>query len=318
MINIVVLDGFTANPGDISWNKLSSIGNLKVYDRTSSELTVERTIDAEIVLTNKTVLDRKVIAQLPKLRYVGVLATGYNVVDCKAAAEFGIVVTNVPAYSTDSVAQTVFAHILNLAQNAGDHARAVADGEWCRCKDFSFHFGELVELRNKTLGILGFGAIGRKVAEIGSAFGMQVVVCSRTQSKISDAGYEAVTFDELLKRSDILSLNCPLTDDNAGIINAKSLAMMKTGAFLINTARGGLIDEQALADALNDGMLGGAGLDVLSSEPPDESNPLLNAKGCYITPHFAWATLEARCRLLDVAVDNVAQFIKGNSVNVVT
>ncbi|MFA7229833.1 MAG: D-2-hydroxyacid dehydrogenase [Victivallaceae bacterium] len=318
MDKIVILDGYAANPGDLSWNEFAKLGKLEIYDRTPPELTVARSQGAMAVITNKTLLDGTVLAKLCALRYIGVTATGYNMVDLNAAREHGIIVTNVPAYSTESVAQTVFAHILNLTQHVAEHAESVRVGEWCSARDFCYWKMPLFELCGRTLGIYGFGAIGQAVARTGTAFGMKIIVASRTQQKISAAGYEAVTPEELFRRSDILSLHCPLTADNHGMVNAQHLALMKSTAFLINTARGGLIDEKALAEALNCGGIAGAGLDVLSSEPPQPDNPLLSAKNCYITPHLAWATKEARMRLLHIAAENMRAFINGAPVNVVS
>ncbi|MHB9137904.1 MAG: D-2-hydroxyacid dehydrogenase [Victivallaceae bacterium] len=316
-MNIVILDGYTSNPGDIQWPELESIGHCRIYDSTPESEVVQRCGDAEIVLTNKTMLDAGILKQLPKLRYIGVLATGYNVVDVQAATAHGITVTNVPAYSTDSVAQAVFAHILNLTHNVAGHAASVAAGEWERSEHFCYWKTPLIELRGLTLGILGFGRIGAAVAEIGRAFGMKVIVFTRTSDKAAGHAVELVDIAELFRRSDFLTLHCPLSSETAGIVSSAHLYMMKPSAFLINTARGGLVDEAALAEALNSGRLAGAGLDVLSVEPPSNSNPLLKARNCHITPHFAWASKAARQRLLNIAAANVRDFLNGVPSNAV-
>ena len=323
--NIVVLDGFTLNPGDLSWESLTALGACTVHDRTAPGSVVERSQHAEIILTNKVVLSKEIIAQLPNLRYIGVLATGYNVVDTAAAKERGITVTNVPAYSTPSVAQTVFALLLELTHRTGHHSDEVRKGRWSSNPDFSFSDFPLTELHGKTFGIIGFGNIGRAVAMIASAFGMDVLVSSRTTytSQVlktwevsSDIAFTDT--ESLLRRSDIVSLHCALNEQTRLLINKERLMMMKSSAFLINTGRGPLVDEQALADALNQGRLAGAGLDVLSSEPPSPDNPLLSAQNCLITPHIAWASFAARTRLMDVIVNNVRSFLHGTPVNVVS
>jgi glycerate dehydrogenase len=323
--NIVVLDGFTLNPGDLSWDSLHALGNCTLYDRTAPGDVIERARHAEIILTNKVVISKEIIAQLPELRYIGVLATGYNVVDVSAAKERGIIVTNVPAYSTHSVAQTVFALLLELTHRTGHHSNEVRKGRWSSNPDFSFSDFPLMELHGKTFGIIGFGNIGRAVAKIASAFGMNVLVSSRTNytSQVLKTGEVSsdIAFtdtESILRRSDIVSLHCALNDQTRLLINKERLQMMIPSAFLINTGRGPLVDEQALADALNDGRLAGAGLDVLSSEPPSPDNPLLSAKNCIITPHIAWASFAARTRLMDAAVNNIRSFINGTPVNVVS
>ena len=314
---IVILDGFAANPGDLSWGEIEAMGECRVYVRCDSEQEiVERAADAEIILTNKSVISRRVMEQLPKLKYIAVQATGYNVVDIQAARERGILVSNVPAYSTDSVAQLTFALILELMNRTGKYADAVAEGEWRRRKDFTFSLGQSHELAGLTLGVAGFGSIGRAVAKIADAFGMKVLATARTP-KESDIA-EFVSTEILFSQSDIVSLHCPLTDDTKELVNEKTLSMMKKTALLINTARGGLVDEKALADALNNGGLAGAGLDVLSTEPPSADNPMLTAKNCIITPHVAWASLEARRRLIDVCAANVRAYLAGKPVNLVT
>lgn len=318
MVNIVVLDGHTLNPGDLDWDRLRKLGRLVVYDRTASpELTVERARDADIVLTNKTPLRAETLSRLPKLRMIGVLATGYDVVDTAAAWQRGIPVANVPAYSTASVAQLVFALLLELCQRAGLHNEAVRAGEWTSCSDFSFWKAPLVELEGKTLGIVGLGGIGERTALIGQAFGMNVIASNRSGRPPAIPGVRLVTFEQLLEQSDAVSLHCPLTPETEGMIGKAALARMKPTAFLINTARGKLIRERDLADALNSGAIAGAGLDVLSLEPPEPDNPLLTARNTVITPHLAWATREARMRLMDTAVRNVEAFLAGEPTNVV-
>jgi glycerate dehydrogenase len=315
-MNIVVLDGYPLNPGDLSWNELSALGSSVVYDRTAPEEIVSRVQDAQIILTNKVPLTRETINKLPQLRYIGVLATGYNIVDVAAAKEKGIIVTNVPAYSTHSVAQTVFALLLELTHRVRTHADLVRDGAWSANPDFSFWKGELIELAGKTMGIVGFGNIGRAVANIASAFGMTVIVSTRSQ-KSSAVSIHCVDIVTLFKTADVISLHCALTEETKHLVNVQRLAVMKPTAFLINTSRGGLVDEQALADALNNGRIAGAGLDVLSVEPPPSNHPLLSAKNCVVTPHFAWATVEARRRLMTAVVENVRAFINRAPINVV-
>ncbi|MBF0244898.1 MAG: D-2-hydroxyacid dehydrogenase, partial [Planctomycetes bacterium] len=287
-MKIVVLDGATANPGDLSWAGLESQGELTVYDRTPPEAVLERAAGAEVLLTNKTVLKKETLAALPKLRYIGVLATGTNVIDLAAANAQNIVVTNVPAYSTMSVAQQVFALLLELTNRVGRHDTAVHEGAWVRSEDFCFTRSPLIELDGLTLGIVGLGTIGRAVAGIGAAFGMTVIASSRSSRSIP--GIAMVDRDTLFAEADVVSLHCPLTEETRGMINQTSLDLMKSTAFLINTGRGPLVDEPALAGALKDGVIAGAGLDVLSAEPPAAVNPLLNAPNCVITPHIAWAT----------------------------
>lgn len=318
-VRIVVLDGYTLNPGDLSWSALEALGEVTCYDRTPPEEVVARAQDAQIVLTNKVPMTRDMMEQLPKLRYIGVMATGYNIVDVAAAAERGIPVTNVPAYSTDSVAQFTFALLLELCHRVGAHSDAVTDGAWGRARDFSFTLTPQMELAGKRLGIVGYGNIGRRVARLGSAFGMEVVVTSRTRKAIpaGEPG-EWTDLNTLLASSDVISLHCPLTPQTEGLIRAETLAMMKPQAFLINTARGGLVVEQDLAAALNDGRIGGAALDVLAQEPPVDGSPLIGAKNCIITPHMAWASKEARSRLMHVVVDNVRAFLAGSATNVVS
>jgi glycerate dehydrogenase len=315
-MQIVVLDGYTLNPGDLSWAALEALGPLTVYDRSSPEETATRAAAAEIVLTNKTVLSREILLRLPQLRYIGVLATGYNIVDIAAARERNVPVSNVPDYGASSVVQMAFAHLLNLVQHAADHARSVAAGGWSRCPDFCYWEFPLHELAGLTMGIVGFGRIGRGAATVARAFGMNVLVHDVSPREPAE-GVRFVGLDELFRESDVVSLHCPLTPATEKLVNHKRLAMMKRSAFLINTARGPLVDEAALAEALGAGRLAGAGLDVLSVEPPPIDNPLLSAKNCYVTPHIAWATRAARQRLLDMAVANVRAFLDGRPQNVV-
>jgi glycerate dehydrogenase len=316
-MKIVVLDGFTLNPGDLSWSALEALGDCAIYDRTSPGLLVERAREAELVFTNKVVLGRAEFAQLPKLRYIGVLATGYNVVDVAVARERGIVVTNIPAYGTRSVAQMTFALILELTQHVGHHAQTVREGRWSESKDFCYWDFSLVELEGLTLGLLGFGRIGRAVAELALAFGMKVIAFDPGVTSNVMTGVAFVDQETLFRQSDIISLHCPLTSENAGLVNAASLSHMKPTAFLINTSRGPLVKEADLADALNAGRIAGAGLDVFAVEPPLPDNPLLKAKNCLITPHISWATTAARRRLMDTAVNNLRAFIAGRAENVV-
>jgi len=313
---IVVLDGFTVNPGDLDWSPLRALGDCCIYDRTPADKVVNRASGARIVLTNKTGLSREALESLPDLRYIGLLATGYNVVDIQAAAERGIVVTNVPGYSTPSVAQLVFALILELTHHVGHHAQTVREGRWSASADFCYWEYPLIELAGKTLGIVGYGQIGRSVAQIGRAFGMRIMVPQRTARPIADA-IELVSLDDLFRQADVVSLHCPLTAETRGMVSAERLALMKPSAFLINTGRGPLVVEQDLADALNAGRLAGAGLDVLSWEPPTPGNPLLQARNCLVTPHIGWASLAARRRLLEVVVANLRAFLEGKPQNVV-
>jgi glycerate dehydrogenase len=315
-MNIVVLDGFTLNPGDLSWNELKEIGHCEIHDRTPAAETLHRATGAEIVLTNKTILSRDHIQALPDLNYIGVLATGTNVVDLAAARERGIPVTNVPAYSTKSVAQATFALLLELAHHTGHHAQTVRDGQWTRCAEWCYWDFPLVELDGLTMGIVGFGRIGRAVAELARAFGMDVLAYS-SSAKTGLSFVRFVDLETLFHESDVLSLHCPLTSQTKSIVSAQRLAAMKPTAFLLNTSRGLLVDEPALAHALNEGIIAGAGLDVLSSEPPPADNPLLRAKNCVITPHNAWGTRAARARLIRIAVENIRAYLTGNPRNVV-
>lgn len=312
--DIVILDGYTTNPGDLSWAPLEEVGHVTVYDRTPPAEILSRAKDAEIVIINKTVLTAEILAQLPKLRYVGLLSTGTNAVDLKVCKARGIAATNVPGYSTEDVAQLTFALLLELALHVGHHSNRVREGAWAASKDFCFWETPLTELAGKTLGIVGYGAIGSRVCEIARAFRMNVLVYTRTPKPLPE-GVTAVSLEELFHEADIVSLHCPLTDDNVKMINQETLKRMKPGAFLINTARGGLIDEEALATALNEDRLAGAGVDVLSTEPPKGDNPLLTAKNCIITPHIAWAATAARSRLIGIVAENVKAFLQGERHN---
>ncbi len=314
-MRIVVLDGHTLNPGDLDWDALQVLGSCEIYDRTPPDQVVSRAQGAQIVLTNKTVLARESIEHLQQLKYIGVLATGYNVVDIEAAKRRAICVTNVPAYGTPSVAQLVFAHLLNLTQHVAEHAQSVRAGAWSQCDDFCYWNFPLVELAGLTMGIVGFGRIGRETAKLARAFGMKVIYYD--VSPVSSSEARPVDRDTLFPDSDVVSLHCPLTQANREFVNKQRLEMMKPSAFLINTSRGPLVDEAALAEALNAGRIAGAGLDVLCEEPPRADNPLLSARNCYITPHIAWATRSARQRLMEIAIANVRAFLEGKPQNVV-
>jgi glycerate dehydrogenase len=315
-MNIVVLDGFTLNPGDLDWKELQSLGPCAIYDRTLPAEMLPRAAKAEILLTNKTCLNARFIQELPQLQYIGVLATGTDVVDLTAARARGIPVTNVPAYGTKSVAQMTFALLLELTQHTGHHAQTVREGRWTRCLDFCYWDFPMLELDGLTLGIVGFGRIGRAVSELGAAFGMKVLAY-HPHACTAPPAVRFVGLDTLFAESDVVSLHCPLTAQTANLVNAPRLAQMKPTALLLNTSRGALVDETALADALNSGRIAGAGLDVLSVEPPRADNPLLAAKNCLITPHLAWGTRAARSRLLKIAVENVRAFLRGQPQNVV-
>jgi glycerate dehydrogenase len=314
-MKIVVLDGYALNPGDLSWKSIEALGDLTVYDRTSPEQVIERSAGAQIILTNKTILDASAMKSMPDVKYIGVLATGFNVVDTDSARDLGIVVTNIPAYSTDSVAQLTFALILEICFHTQKHSNSVMEGKWSRSADFTYRDYPLIELAGKTIGIIGFGNIGRKVYEIASAFGMNIAALKRREDPPRLPHLIWLTLPELLVSSDFVTLHCPLTSETRGLINKSTLAMMKHTAFLINTSRGLLVEEDDLAEALNQGMIAGAGLDVLSSEPPSPGNPLLKARNCIITPHIAWATFEARTRLLEIAAGNIKAFLSGSPVN---
>ena len=315
---IVILDGYTANPGDLSWKALEEMGALTVYERTKPEETIDRAKDAEIVLTNKVLLKRHEIEQLPKLRYIGVLATGYNVVDLEATREHGITVTNVPAYSTLSVAQMVFSHLLTVTNHTEHYARQNREGKWTASPDFSYMDMPLTELAGKTFGIVGLGNIGQRVAMIAAAFDMSVVAYTSKSVDMLPSYIQKRTLDEVLAESDVLSLHCPLTPETQHLINRQTLQKMKSSAILINTGRGPLINDQDVADALSGNCLRAFCADVLTEEPPKADNPLLRCENAYITPHIAWASSEARVRLLDVAINNVRAFIDGKPQNVVT
>jgi glycerate dehydrogenase len=316
-MNIVVLDGYTLNPGDLSWAPLEQLGHCTIHERIAHSEVVTVAREAEIVLTNKVPITAEQISQLPKLRYIGVLATGYNIVETDAAKKRGIPVTNIPAYGTRSVAQMTFALLLELAEHAGHHAQTVRDGRWSKCPDFCYWDYPLIELDGLTMGIVGFGRIGRAVAELALAFGMKVQVSSRSQRAALPPSFHFVDQESLFRTSDVVSLHCPLTPETKQMINSERISWMKPSAFLLNTSRGGLIDEAVLAEALNQGRIAGAGLDVLSMEPPPASNPLLQAKNCLITPHIAWASHAARSRLLAAAVANLKAFLNGKPQNVV-
>lgn len=316
-MKIVVLDSFTLNPGDLDWAGLLALGDCEIHDRTAPGEVVPRAAGAEIVLTNKTILSRATLAALPSLQYIGVLATGFNVVDAAAARERGVPVTNVPDYSTRSVAQLTFALLLELAHHTGHHAETVREGRWSRSADFCYWDSPLLELDGLTMGLVGFGRIGRAVGELAAAFRMKVVVHSRRAPEKIPPGVRVVSLEELFRSGDVVSLHCPLTPETKQLVNAERLAWMKPAAFLINTSRGPLVDETALADALNAGKIAGAALDVLSVEPPPADHPLLTAKNCLITPHLAWATRAARARLMQTAIANVAAFLAGTPQNVV-
>jgi len=317
-MKIVVLDGYTLNPGDLSWEALRGLGEVEIHERTAAGEVVARARAAEAIFTNKVVIGAEVLAALPQLKYVGVLATGYNVVDVAAARQRGVCVTNIPAYSTTSVAQLVFAHVLELAHHIGEHAASVRRGKWTGSVDFCFWEWPLVELAGLKMGVVGFGRIGRQVAKIADAFGMQVLAQAPRAPRDVPEYVKLVSVEELLRESDVVTLHCPLTPETRELIDARRLGLMKKSAFLINTGRGGLVNEADLAAALNSGRLAGAGLDVLSSEPPRADNPLLGAKNCLITPHIAWATLAARQRLMRQAVENLRAFAAGKPVNVVS
>jgi len=314
-MKIIVLDGYGLNPGDLSWSGMEALGELTVYDRTSPSELLERSADAEVLITNKTLITAEDMSALPQLKYIGVLATGYNVVDIDAAKSHGIVVTNIPAYSTSSVAQMVFAHLLNITQRVGYYADENKQGRWTKSADFCYWDTPLMELDGKKMGIVGFGNIGQATARIAQAFGMEVcVVTSKEQSSLP-AGMKKMELDELFTSCDVVSLHCPLTPTTKEMVNANRLKLMRPQAILINTGRGPLINEQDLADALNEGRIAGAGLDVLSVEPSQKDNPLLSAKNCFITPHIAWATKEARIRLMNIAVENLKAYQEGHIIN---
>lgn len=316
-MQIVILDGHTTNPGDVSWATVETIGPTTVYPRTPTDRIVERAINADVVLTNKTPLTATTLAALPRLKYVGILATGVNVIDVAAARTRGVVVTNVPEYSTPNVSQATWAIILELTNQVGLHAAGVRTGRWSASEDFCYQDSDLVELAGLTLGLVGYGRIARAVAAVGKALGMSVIAHRRQPGDVADDGTRLVGLDDVLRVSDVVSLHCPLTPETAGLVNAKRLTLMKPTAFLVNTARGGLVVEADLAAALDAGTIAGAGLDVLSIEPPPADNPLLSARNCIITPHVAWATRNARARLIEIAAANLRCFAAGTPQNVV-
>ena len=314
-MKIVILDGYTTNAGDLSWNGISELGDLTVYDRTAPGEVIDRCLGAEAVLTNKVVFTDDVMQALPQLKYIGVMATGYNVVDIDAARRRGIVVTNVPAYSTPSVAQMVFAHLLNITNQVALHDQQVHEGRWAGNRDFCFYSAPLIELAGKQMGIVGLGQTGSAVAKIALALGMRVMAFTSKAQESLPEGITKGSLNEVFATSDVVSLHCPLTPDTKHIVNAERLATMKPSAIVINTGRGPLVDEQHLADALNRGIIAAAAVDVLSTEPPAADNPLLTARNCYITPHIAWASQAARARLIHTLTDNLKGYISGNVVN---
>lgn len=314
-MKIVILDGFTVNPGDLSWSALESLAEVEVYDRTSEDQIVPRCKGAEIVLTNKVVLDSSVLNQLPRLMYIGVLATGYNVVDLEVASRQSIVVTNIPSYSTDSVAQMVFSHLLNIVNRTDHYAQENRNGRWSKNQDFCYLDHTLSELAGKRMGIVGLGNIGMAVAKIALAFNMEVIAYTSKSEEELPEGVRSVTMEELFTGSDVISLHCPLTESTRHLVNASRLRTMKPSAILINTGRGPLVCDQDVADALNSHTIAAYAADVLTEEPPKADNPLLSAKNCYLTPHIAWATYEARQRLINICVENVKAFIEGEPRN---
>ncbi len=317
-MKIVVLDGYTENPGDLSWERFEALGDMTVYDRTAADEILARAKGAQVLLTNKTPLNAETLAALaPELQYIGVLATGYNVVDIAAARSHGVPVCNIPTYGTAAVAQFVMALLLELCHHVGDHSRSVKAGDWSRCPDFCYWNTPLIELAGKTFGVVGYGRIGRAAAKLAAAFGMEVLACDAHASAGSDGVARMVSLEELLAASDVISLHCPLFESNREMINREAIARMKDGVLLINTSRGPLIDEQALADALHTGKVAGAGLDVLTVEPARPDNPLMKEPNCLITPHIAWAPKESRQRLMDIAVDNLKAWLAGSPQNVV-
>lgn len=313
-MKICILDGYSLNPGDLDWSPVERLGDVTLFDRTPADKIVERAADADIVLTNKVPFSADTLRQLPRLRFICVLATGYNIIDTEAAARQGVVVANIPAYSTMSVAQMAFAHILNITNHVASYAREVADGKWTNCPDFCFWDSALTELAGKTMGIVGLGNTGMATARIAVAMGMKVVAMTSKSADTLPEGITPAPLDDVLASADVVSLHCPLTPSTRHLINAASIAKMKPSAILINTGRGPLVDEQAVANALNGGRLAAFGADVLSQEPPRGDNPLLSARNCFLTPHIAWATIEARTRLMSTATENVRQFIAGEPV----
>lgn len=321
MPKAVILDGFTLNPGDLDWTPFHNLANFEIYDRTTFSpeealLIIERAKEAQIILTNKTPLTKEIIEQLPDLKYIGVLATGYDVVDVEAAKKQDITVTNIPAYGTDTVSQAAIALLLELCHHVGEHSRAVKNGDWTNHEDWCFWKYPIIELSGKTMGIIGFGRIGQMTARIAQSFGMKMIAYNRTPEKVHEAeNVRYAELDELYQEADVIILHCPLTEESKGFINKEAIEKMKDGVLLINNARGALINEADLAEALNRGKVAGAGLDVVSEEPITADNPLLHAKNCIITPHISWASVEARERLLHIAADNLKHFLEGNPVN---
>jgi glycerate dehydrogenase len=317
-MKIVVLDGYALNPGDLSWNEFKNSGELKVYDRTSPDEILSRATDADVLMTNKTPIREDVINQLPRLKFIGVLATGYNIIDIEAATKRGIVVSNIPDYGSYSVAQLTMALLLELCHHVQRHSDSVRDGKWAASRDWCYWDFPLVELAGKTMGIIGFGNIGQKVGDMASAFGMNILGSARNhRDDTHRKNFRWSNIPDLLEQSDVVSIHCPLTPETKGLINAVSLRKMKKSAFLLNTSRGPIVIDDDLADALNQGVIAGAGIDVLSVEPPPKANPLFTAKNCIITPHIAWATKEARARLMDMAARNLKAFIHGSPTNLV-
>lgn len=318
-MNIVILDGYTATQADLNWDGWQELGNLTVYDRTHRDELIERARDAEVILTNKVFLNEDLLGQLPRLKYIGILATGYNVVDLEAARRRGIIVTNIPAYSTMSVAQMALAHLLNITNHVDIHNQSVQQGQWQHAADFCFQLAPQIELWGQTLSIVGLGNTGQAMARLGQALGMRILAMSSKPAELlAEQGIQkADTMEQLFREADVLSLHCPLSADTHHLINADTLKWLKPSAILINTGRGALLDEQAVADALNTGRLYGCGVDVLEKEPPRNGSPLIGARNCYITPHIAWSTRQARRRLLDIAKNNLKAFLRGEPVNVV-
>ena len=316
-MRIVILDGYTTNPGDLCWDKLKELGECTIYDRTAPGEVLERAAGAEAILTNKVVINSETMAALPDLKYIGVMATGYNVVDINAARERGIIITNIPAYSTPSVGQMVFAHILNITQQVRHYSEEVSKGNWSKNPDFCFYDTPLIELLGKKIGIVGLGQTGYNTARIAIGFGMKVCAYTSKTNFQLPPEIRKMELDELFRECDIISLHCPLTDSTREMVNAERLRLMKPTAILINTGRGPLINEQDLADALNNGTIYAAGVDVLSQEPPRADNPLLSARNCYITPHIAWASTAARERLMQIMLGNIKAYQDGKPVNVV-
>lgn len=316
-MKIVNLDGYTTNPGDLSWDWLKNYGEYKVYDRTAPEQIIERAKDADILIINKSVITAQMLENLPNLKFVGLQSTGYNVIDCKAARARNITVSNIPAYSTTGVAQLVFAFILQVSDNVSLHSNAVHNGEWCECPDFCFWKTPLTELDGKTIGIIGFGSIGRRVAQIANAFGMNVEVFTPHPKPDEYKNVNFVDFDTLLSDSDFITCHCPLTEKTENLIDKTAIDKMKKNAVVINTSRGPVVNDEDLAYALNSGKIKAAGVDVLRVEPPEKENPLLHAENCYITPHIAWAAYETRARLLGILEQNIKAYIDGNPINVV-